>query len=189
MTYRTHVVGAATAALAVASRQPWPALAVVLLTAMLTAPLPDLDHPGSTYGRHVPLPPVAREHGRVVPYTPHGSHFGQVGFRVPGGILWHRGPLHSIVVGAGLVVAIGTLPVIGAPWVALGVACGWGSHLLLDGFNVAGQAWFWPLTRRRFRLPGVHLRVGSFGETLVLVMCLATLVLIGHALVAGGVRV
>lgn len=185
MTYRTHVLGAAAAALAVAGGQSWPALAVVIVTAMLAAPLPDLDHPGSTYGRHVPLPRVAQHGGRLVPYTEHGEDYGHVGFRLPGGVLWHRGPLHSLLVGAALVVVLGTLHWVWAPWVALGVACGWGSHLLLDGFNVMGQAWLWPLTGRRFRLPGVHLRVGSWAETVVLLACAAALVLMGHALFAG----
>lgn len=185
MTLRTHLVGAAAAAIAVAAGQSWPVFLLVVTTAVLAAPLPDLDHPDSTYGRHVPLPRVAREGGRVVPYRRAGAHGDHVGFRLPGGVLWHRGPLHSLLVGGLAACALSRLPWGDASWLALGFLVGWLSHLALDGLNVAGQAWLWPLSRRRWRLPGLHLRVGGFGETVVLVACVVALGFLVHGPLVG----
>lgn len=188
MTYHTHLVGALAFAAAFAAGRPLPAAAVLLAAAVVAAPLPDLDHPGSTYGRFVPLPRVARRDGAVVPYRRGGRSVGHVGFRLPCGILWHRGPLHSLTAGFA---AVALATEAGLHWwpayasvLALGVAIAWLSHLPLEGLTVAGQAWLWPFTARKFRLPGWPVRVGTWGETAVLVTCGLGLRWAGHGLIA-----
>ena len=177
MNAHTHLVGGIVAgALALPLIGTAHPLAL-LATAALTSPLPDLDHPGSLYGRWVPLPGVARIHGHVEPYRGGwngNSHlsFGQVGRWTPFGILWHRGPFHSPLFLAAGVMAVGVLGRFG--WASgLGATLMWGtglgiaSHLALDSFNRMGQFLVWPVLARRIRAPWSKIRVGSWGEHLM----------------------
>lgn len=184
MEVRTHLVGGLVAgaitvsAFHLTSSLP---LAVFTGTAMLAGPLPDLDHPGSTYGRYVPLPRVAEVHGHVEPYRGnHQASFGRVGFRTPFGIGWHRGGFHSVVASILTAGMAGALTHWLAPaytlTVALGVLVGFLSHLLLDSVNLMGQALLWPFVRRRYHLAWPRFRVGSAGETLLTVVLLGALV-------------
>lgn len=125
------------------------------------------------YGRLLPLPGVARMYGRLEPYTPGplgsgGRSFGHVGRQTPFGILWHRGPMHSILMAAVFAAAAFLAGLQFAPalaWtVGLGVALGCLSHLALDELNVAGEHLLWPLVRRELRLPWPSVRVGTVGE-------------------------
>lgn len=177
MNVRTHWLGGLAAGVlaapVMAAPDHWIAFAAV---AAVAAPLPDLDHPGSTYGRFVPLPGIVRVHGQVKPYIggPYGNAAqsgGQVGRRTPFGLTWHRGGMHSLVAG---VVAAGLLGLLTSrlwpAWgwtVALAVAVGFASHLALDSLNQMGQAWLWPVSRKRWRLPWPRIQVGSAGEWLV----------------------
>lgn len=181
MEARTHWLGGLTAGAVAASAMNPPHLLVFLGVAMLAGPLPDLDHPGSTYGRYVPLPRVARVDGQVVPYQGgRQPHFGHVGFRTPLGIGWHRGGYHSVA--GALVTALGFGAL--AHWiapsytttVALAVLVGFCSHLVLDGFNQMGQALAWPLRRQRYHLGWPRFRVGSAGETLLTAVLLGAVV-------------
>ena len=183
MEVRTHWLGGLAAGAVTVSvlhfTSPLP-LMVFLGTAMLAGPLPDLDHPGSTYGRFVPLPPVAEVHGRVVAYQGHQqAHFGRVGFRTPFGISWHRGGYHSVVAGLLTAAVVGAITHWVAPaytlTVALAVLVGFLSHIILDGFNMMGQALWWPLTLRRYHLAWPRFRVGSAGEALLTVALLGGL--------------
>ena len=183
MEMRTHWLGGLAASAATVSALHFtslPSLMVFLGTAMLAGPLPDLDHPGSTYGRFVPLPRVAEVHGHVEPYRARNQdNFGHVGFRTPFGIGWHRGGYHSVSAGLLTAAAAGAI----AHWVvpaytmtvALAVLVGFLSHLILDGFNMMGQALLWPLARRRYHLAWPRFRVGSMGETLVTIALLGGL--------------
>ena len=191
MNVHTHWLGELAAGAAVMPLVPAHAALVVLATAVFAAPLPDLDHPGSTYGRFVPLPGVARIQGPVEPFRPgplgnSRASFGQVGRRTPWGIGWHRGGMHSLVATAISVVVLGEAAQRVHPgWggaVALGVAVGMLSHLALDVLNRMGQAWLWPFTGRRFRLPWPRIPVGSRGEWAVMVLLVAGLVLGAHGL-------
>jgi len=189
MNVHTHWLGGFAAGVALAAAAPAHAL-VLVTAATLAAPLPDLDHPGSAYGRWVPLPGVARIHGRVEPYRPGPfgnaqAAGGQVGRATPFGLGWHRGGMHSLVA-AGLAAGIvGTAAQALWPgqgvWVALGVLAGMLSHLALDALNVMGQAWFWPFSRRRWRLRWPRIRVGSAGEGVVALLLLGGLALAFHA--------
>ena len=175
MEVRTHWLGglaAGAATVSVLHFTSLPPLVVFLGTAMLAGPLPDLDHPGSTYGRFVPLPPVAEVHERVVVYQGHQqASFGRVGFRTPFGIGWHRGGYHSVVAGLLTAAVVGAITHWVAPaytlTAALAVLVGFLSHLVLDGFNVMGQALLWPMTPRRYHLAWPRFRVGSAGEALL----------------------
>lgn len=183
MNGHTHMLGGLLSALALAPivGQGGPHLLPFAAAAALAAPLPDVDHPGSMYGRFVPLPGVAKVFGRIEPYVrgPFGNDrksFGHVGRRVPFGILWHRGPTHSVVMalgfaGAAYLVAGRVLPSL-AVVVDAGVLVGYLSHLALDEMNVAGERLLWPLTRRELRLRWPSFRVGSAWE---IVLALAML--------------
>jgi len=161
-------------------------LVLFLAAAALSAPLPDVDHPGSMYGRFIPLPSVAKVYGRLEPFRrgPEGNDltsFGQVGWRVPGGILWHRGPTHSLLAAAVVtllawLVAGHFAPALALP-VAAGVGTGYLSHLALDELNVAGEKLLWPL-RRTVRLPWPSFKVGSVWEALTAVVMVAAIVLL-----------
>ncbi len=195
MNVHTHWVGGLAAGAVVAPLAPAHAALVVLATAVFAAPLPDLDHPGSTYGRFVPLPGVARIHGQVEPFRPgpfgnSRASLGQVGRRTPWGIGWHRGGMHSLVATAASVVVLGVAAQLVYPgWggeVALGVAVGMLSHLALDALNSMGQAWLWPFTPHRFRLPWPRIPVGGLGEWAVLALLVGGLVLGAHGLWAQG---
>lgn len=191
MNVHTHWLGGLAAGAAVMPLVPAHAALVVLATAVFAAPLPDLDHPGSTYGRFVPLPGVARIHGPVEPFRPgplgnSRASLGQVGRCTPWGIGWHRGGMHSLVATAASVVVLGVAAQLVHPgWgggVALGVGVGMLSHLALDALNSMGQAWLWPFTGRRFRVPWPWIPVGSRGEWAVMVLLVAGLVLGAHGL-------
>jgi membrane-bound metal-dependent hydrolase YbcI (DUF457 family) len=168
----------------VAALVPHEALPVVA-AAVLAAPLPDVDHPGSSYGRFVPLRGVARVYGRIETYMPgpfgnSGASFGHVGFVTPFGILWHRRGMHSVLAGllwALLVLLAGErlLPQ-AAAWIALCTFVGYLSHLALDGLNVAGEWLLWPVVRREVRLAWPSVRVGSLGEGLVTLALVALVV-------------
>lgn len=188
MEVRTHWLGglaAGAAAVSVLHFTSLPPLLVFLGTAMLAGPLPDVDHPGSTYGRFVPLPRVAEVHGHVEPYrTRNQDNFGRVGFRTPFGIGWHRGGYHSVAAGLLTAAAAGAITHYVVPaytmTVALAVLVGFLSHLVLDGFNMMGQALLWPLVRRRYHLAWPRFRVGSAGETLLAVALLGGLAWWGY---------
>jgi membrane-bound metal-dependent hydrolase YbcI (DUF457 family) len=187
MNAHTHLLGGL--ALGVATLplvHPAVALGYLALTT-LAGPLPDWDHPGSTYGRYVPLPGVAKVHGHLEPFRrgPYGNSaasFGHVGRRTPFGILWHRGGAHSLGAAAlaGLVVGGGltALHVPDAATWGLAVGVGYVSHLLLDSLNVMGQSLAWPVTRRRFQLPW-HFRMGGWQEGLVALALLGVVVVLG----------
>lgn len=175
MEVRTHWLGGLAAGAATVSAlhvTSLPTALTFLGAAMLAGPLPDLDHPGSTYGRFVPLPRVAEVHGHVEPYRARNQdNFGRVGFRTPFGISWHRGGYHSVTAGFFTAVGVGLATHwIAPPYtliVALAVLVGFWSHLVLDGFNMMGQALLWPVARRRYHLAWPRFRVGSAGETLL----------------------
>lgn len=117
--------------------------------------LPDWDHPRSLLGRWIPWPAIAHSRGPTAPPA-----VGRVGW--PHAI-WHRHQAHSFV---GVALAIGVLLGgwrLGAQWhwwpagpwipLLLGLGAGGLSHLALDGFNLEGQWWLWPLSRHAFRWP------------------------------------
>lgn len=174
----THILGGLVLGAALAPViSPAHALAFVVASS-LAGPLPDIDHPGSMYGRFVPLPGVVRNYGKVEPYRsgPFGNtahSFGHVGRRIPFGILWHRGPTHSVAFSIffGLVAALvaHTLIPTAAVAIGLGVAVGALSHLALDEMNVSGARLLWPLSPKEIRLRWPHIRVGTAGEFLVIV--------------------
>ncbi|MCY0885907.1 MAG: metal-dependent hydrolase [Firmicutes bacterium] len=186
MQVQTHWLGGLAAGLAVAAFVSLHPLALIGVST-LAGPLPDLDHPGSRYGRWLPLPGVMQAQGAVVPYRPGVPTAGRVGRWTPLGILWHRGPTHSLAAVLGWALAGALLGWFGwhqAAWaltLALGLGAGTFSHLVLDALNGMGEAWLWPLRSRRYGLPWPRLRVGSFGEGLVTAGLVLAVVALGHA--------
>ncbi|MCL8208606.1 MAG: metal-dependent hydrolase [Actinomycetia bacterium] len=189
MNVHTHWLGGALAGAALAHCAAHLPAAPLVAAAVLAAPLPDLDHPGSAYGRWLPLPGVARIRGHLEPFRPGpfgnaAAAGGQVGRVTPFGILWHRGPLHSLAAAGGFAVVAASVARSLVPANAL--AIGWGvfagclSHLALDALNTMGQALFWPLSRTRWRLPWPRWPVGSAGETLIGAALLGGLLLWGR---------
>ena len=176
----THMIGGLLSALALGPvvGHGGPHLLAFAAVAALAAPLPDVDHPGSMYGRFVPLPGIAKVYGSIEPYRagPFGNgrkSFGHVGRRLPGGILWHRGPTHSLVMAGvfgGLAYLVAGHFTPGLAWiVGLGVLLGCLSHLALDELNVAGEHLLWPLVGKELRLRWPSFRVGSVWETALFV--------------------
>jgi inner membrane protein len=144
MTGHTHAIaGAAAGALAAeALRLPVGLLPVAALLGGVVALLPDIDEPGSTVSRHLPVlgPALGRS-------------------------LRHRTITHSLVALAGLALAAHAL-LRGVPWGWVGVgAAGYASHLFCDLLTPAGIDLFWPLPQR-VRLGGL-VRTGGTLEQLV----------------------
>lgn len=191
MNGQTHVLGAlALGVLAARVAEPSHPL-VFLAAAALAAPLPDVDHPGSLYGRYLPLPAVTRVRGRVVPYAPQdAASFRPVGRRTPLGVLWHRQQTHSLFAAAlaSIAAAFLTAPfdARAAAAVGLGALTGYLSHLALDALNPTGMPLLWPFSRRRWRLPCPAFPVGGLGEALLSVALLAACVYFGRRLLAAG---
>jgi len=150
--------------------------------------LPDVDHPDSTLGRWLPWPAVREGPCRVGRWR-------------PGGMVWHRGEVHSpgaAVIAATLAGVVATqvhgwLPP-GATWVVtVGVLLGYLSHLLADLLSPTPQMLLWPLSRRRWRprwLPAVEVDglLGHALEAMVSVAALTLLVTVGRSALASWPR-
>ncbi len=191
MNGHTHILGGLAAGAIAAPALAFGHVPAFLIAAALAGPLADIDHPGSMYGRWLPFPGVAKVNGHIEPYRGgyfrHDQHsFGHVGRTIPfAGILWHRGPFHSLVAGGmAMVLAFmvafiatfhGSAALAGA--IALGVFVGYLSHLLLDAFNIMGQELLWPFSRRRYKIGPLHIPVGSLGETMAVVLLVGVLFL------------
>ena len=192
----THILGGLAAGAIAAPALSLGHVPVFLLAAALTGPLADIDHPGSMYGRFVPLPGVIRMGGHIEAYrggrwgNSQAAH-GQVGRSLPFGVMWHRGPSHSLLaalmatvlafITAFVATVHGALFASGglAGAIAFGVLVGYLSHLFLDAFNVMGQELLWPFSRRRFKVGPLHIPVGSIGETVTVVALVGVLLLTG----------
>lgn len=189
----THLLGGLAAGALLAPAFASGHLIVLLAAATLAGPLADIDHPGSMYGRWVPLPGVAKVNGHIEPYRrgPFGNSqksFGHVGRVLPGGIMWHRGPTHSITMALVFTAIFYFLArhFIPADALAIGVGvfAGYLSHLVLDALNVSGQELLWPYTRKSMRPPWPHIRVGSIGETVTVVALVGVLFLLEHGVLS-----
>lgn len=145
---RTHAIGGMLAACAVAAAwqhaaeralhlgEAWPLFGAALIGSLL----PDIDHPGSAFGRAVPVVSDA------VSY-----------------LAGHRRGVHSLLAA----LAAGALAWAVGAWAAArgvpadpllisaGLTAGYLSHLLLDALNPGGVPFFWPWGRR-FGLPLTH---------------------------------
>jgi inner membrane protein len=128
--------------------------------------LPDIDHPGSTLGRKLPL----------------ASNIIRI-------FLGHRGFTHSLMALAGCIwglyylkanglltdTTITSLTGAGAAALLLGIV----SHLMADGMTKSGVPLLWPWNRT-FRSP-IALTTGSVVETMVTVVLVsASLLFVGH---------
>lgn len=128
-------------------------IAVCAAVGGISALLPDLDHPGSLLGRHLPK----WWHRR----TPR-----------------HRWVTHSLTWAAGVGFLAATLiRLAGLPhaelvgWV---VAVGIVTHLAADAITEQGVPWFWPLLRRRLVLPKwVAIKTGGWAERLLVTVLVA----------------
>lgn len=193
MNGHTHILGGLAAGAIAAPALALGHVPAFLIAATLAGPLADIDHPGSMYGRWLPLPGVARVNGHIESYRGgyfgHEQHsYGHVGRTIPlVGVLWHRGPTHSLVAAVVVTVLVfiaafvatvhGLTPSAGvlAGAIALGVLVGYLSHLVLDSFNIAGQELLWPFSHRRFKVGPLHIPVGSLGETMAVVLLVGVL--------------
>jgi inner membrane protein len=180
---RTHLLGGAAAGLllAWALHLHGAVAAHAALPAALAGPLPDVDHPGSLYGRLVPLPGMVRTRSGLEPW-------GRVCRGTPFGVLWHRGPTHSFAAaGAAGILGVAAGLVSGwGPLVGLGALAGCLSHLALDALNVEGQELLWPWSGRRIRPPSPRWPVGSAGEAVVSAGLLALCALLVRGSLLGG---
>lgn len=146
MTGHTHAIaGAAAGALASELLHlPIGLLPVAAIIGAVAGLLPDVDEPGSTVNRHLPI--IGPALGRS---------------------LRHRTVTHSVIAIIGLAVAAhALLPHVPWRWVGVGVA-GYASHLFCDMLTPAGIDLFWPIARR-VRLGGWVKTGGKVEEGLFL---------------------
>ena len=132
MTGHTHAIAGAAAGALVAEilRLPVGLLPVAAALGALAALLPDVDEPGSTVNRRLPV--IGPALGRS---------------------LRHRTVTHSLAALAGLT-PLAHLLLVHAAWTWLAVgAAGYGSHLFCDLLTPAGIDLFWP-AGGRVRLGG-----------------------------------
>ena len=197
MNGHTHMAGGLLAGLAAVSVVPGGQVPALLIASALAGPLADIDHPGSMYGRFLPLPGVVLGKEGLQSWAPrmgfHDHQGGRVGRSLPGGkILWHRGPTHSLLV-AGLFAAAsglicwGWFPVLAWP-VFLGVLLGYLSHLALDLLNIAPISLMWPFSKKTAHLKFPRIRVGSPGEWLVMGGLIAAIALVAAEYGSGLIR-
>ena len=144
MTGHTHAIAGAAAGALVAEilRLPVGLLPVAAALGALAALLPDVDEPGSTVNRRLPV--IGPALGRS---------------------LRHRTVTHSLAALAGLTLLAHLLLVHAAwTWLAVGAA-GYGSHLFCDLLTPAGIDLFWP-AGGRVRLGG-YVRTGGWAEQML----------------------
>lgn len=162
MTASTHMVGGVlfgqAAVLAFPGLAPT-AAAFVLLGSVAGSLLPDLDHPNSKASRT--------------------SITTRITSTILSTLFRHRGPVHTPILLAGLVLLLLPFASTGGGtvgWLLLGLGAGMLSHLVLDSLNPHGIMWLWPITKKRFRL--LRISTGSWGERFVMAaLSLAVLVL------------
>ena len=142
MLAKTHILFGAGLALAAsqAAHLSVPATLMIVGSGAIGGLLPDIDHPGSTFGRRIW--PVSLVISKV---------FG------------HRGITHSLLAVAGLTILL--LSGHRLSVVSLGLIVGYLSHLLGDFITPHGIPLFWPL-KRCYRIPR-PIRTGGLGESVL----------------------
>lgn len=120
--------------------------------------LVDVDHPGSTVSRWLRWP-------LDLVWWPVQEGRWRNGRRFAGWRCWHRGPVHSLTVGA----VISGLTAVGWGDWAAGVIMGggWVSHLALDTVSPSGMPLLWPWKKGEIRMPWGQVTVqGRWGPPL-----------------------
>lgn len=176
MNGHTHFFGGLLAGMVAAPVLAFGPPAALIMASALAGPLADVDHPGSWYGKFVPLPGLARVKGHLEPYfrSRFGNDWlarGRVGRATPWGVLWHRGPTRSVIAAVaarvlGFLGALGAVPHM-AVAIGIGILLGYLSHLGLDALDIMGQQMLWPFNRKRVALRWPRIRVGSGGEVIL----------------------
>lgn len=160
MNYITHGIGGLGAGLATAAligTVDDVSKATIVAGALFGALIIDIDHTKSYIGRKVPI----------------ASQFTSAIFK-------HRGFLHtplfillvSMILPKGILL-LSSSEQIRANLFATGLVPGMLSHIILDTFNKGGISWFWPISKKRFRL--LSIKTDSITET-VFTLFLACLV-------------
>ena len=182
----------------------------VAVAVWLGSMAPDLDQPGSTLSRDIGGPFGRTKATALVggvgllylsthmPAVLSSLPYLQVGFLIVGWILFmmsivkHRGLTHSFL-GLGLacfavewgLIALYAEGVSFAGSLFLLFFISYGAHLVADSFTNSGIAPFYlpfvPITQKRWHFP-LHIRTGSFGDTVVLRFGSVFLVMVGFAL-------
>lgn len=145
MTYKTHIIGG----IALASIVHMTTLQMTQIEmigyygcTLVGSLLPDIDHPRSIISQ----------------YT--------LGLHYLFSKCKHRGITHTLLAGVilevAMIVLFGTYPSI------IGLGIGYLSHLLLDGLNPRGIPFFYPISKKNYRL--LKIRTDSNGEYVILGM-------------------
>lgn len=157
MTGKTHVVIGVAAALTISSGQPLENQLGMVLTAMISSLIPDLDHPKSKLNQKILF--INNNLYRKLFYISLGSLFvylyflqemklfllfGIISFLI--GISNHRGFTHSILgfLASSSIVALGTLDY-GLIHIYYGFILGYILHIIADFFTSKGVKLFYPL--------------------------------------------
>ena len=139
---KAHAVIGLAAAAPIAAASPDTGL-IALATGVLGGLVPDADHPDSVIGRCIPWPAV-REDWRTGRWR-------------PGGVVWHRGEVHSVgcallaSLPVGVIAALVTKTVLITAAASAGFLLGYLSHLVADLLSPSPQMLLWPVTRRYWR--------------------------------------
>lgn len=113
---------------------------LVVAAGMMGSLLPDIDHPGSTFGRSI------RPLSDIISFV-----FG------------HRGITHSLFMIASLIALLTHYN--NAPIWSYGMVIGYFSHLLGDWLTPSGIPLLWPV-KRKFRAP-ITVRTGGIFEMMI----------------------
>ena len=136
------------------------------LASVLGSRLPDLDQPGSRIHRRSPIERRSLAIGAL------GAVL-RLPLRAFAVLASHRGATHWLTTAVLVTVALGVLAApLGAPAVfvaAVGVGCGYVTHVLADACMPSGAPLFGPFSRRRVHLLGSRrtLRTGSPADVLI----------------------
>lgn len=145
MTYKTHFVGGACAAVITSAVMPIENIAVVGAISAVSALLPDIDIKGSKVNNKA----------------------GIVGKGVSA-VFSHRGFIHTPIL---YVVLYFLMSMVLPMSICQGFLVGTLSHLVLDTFNSKGIMWLYPITRKHFHVAKIKTR--GVGETVFMFAMIA----------------
>ena len=114
-------------------------LILLFMASLYASTLPDIDHPLSVPGRrHMALSEFINSHSGHRGITHYPITLLLIGLLM--GFIWHYVPMSDWL-------SVGLL------WIFIGFLVGYLSHIVLDIFNSAGIALFYPIWKRRVKIP------------------------------------
>jgi membrane-bound metal-dependent hydrolase YbcI (DUF457 family) len=176
----THeaIGAAATLAVCVAADSGGPVAAAAVCASLLGSRLPDADKLGTRIHRRTRL----ERRGRIARFA---GWVLRLPMRIFAALARHRGATHWLFSGAATTVILaGAAGAMSKPLtlpVAIGVACGYGAHLLADACTPHGAPLLGPFSARCVHLlpPGMRVATGGAGDLLLLAAAALTTAALG----------